>query len=233
MDQFLNVVESEEEQANDEDLEDVEPRETRLERSRSPVRHSRRILGLAAAGTQVRLVNTRPRLLKEPLLDPLYTIETSQLPAEPVYVTESPPRPGDPPALLVQKEQPSRSAQYTQARGLLGKTTLPSKRAGGKKLKDEEKNVISDEISLCLAGWMTKGISTTESNAIQEEFKVFFGNGKISLNPPVIDEWATHRLKEKSMQKTVEADEKVWLTTQFKIMDIAPPAYSQSLSFIH
>ncbi|KAI9565203.1 reverse transcriptase [Daphnia sinensis] len=201
----------------------VEPRETRLERSRSPIRRSRRLLGLAAVGTQVRLTNTRPRLLKEPLLDPTNTIETPQLPAEPIYVTDSPPRPVDPPALLVQNGQPGRSGQSTQARGLLEKTTLPSQGAGGKKLTDEEKNVISDEISLGLAGWMTKGISTADSKAIQEEFKVIFENGKFSLNPPAIDEWAARRLKEKSMQKTVEAAEKVWLTTQFKVMDIAPP----------
>ncbi|KAI9557193.1 hypothetical protein GHT06_017005 [Daphnia sinensis] len=191
MDQFLNVAESEEELANDEELEDVEVRETRPERSRSPIRRWRRLLGLAAVGTQVRLTNTRPRLLKEPLLDPT-------------------------------NETPYRSVQYTQARGLLEKTTLPSQRAGGKKLAVEEKNVNSNEISLGLAGWMIKGISTADSKAIQEEFKVIFENDKFLLNPPAIDERAARHLKEKSMQ-TAEAAEKVWLTTQFKVMDIALP----------
>ncbi len=90
-------------------------------------------------------------------------------------------------------------------------------------LPKDSKRLIAKDISMELSGLMTKGVPSDDSKAIQEEFGVEFDQSSFSINPPRLDDWMARQLKEKAARKTVEASEKVWLSAQFKVMDIAPP----------
>lgn len=85
------------------------------------------------------------------------------------------------------------------------------------------RRVIPRHITEGLSSFMAKGVITAESKEVQEVFDVEFEQEGFSLNPPTLDDWMARKLKDQKNRKTVEAAEKIWLSAQFKVMDIAPP----------
>ncbi len=99
----------------------------------------------------------------------------------------------------------------------------PRRPLGGGSTSRGSKYSIPKELSLALTDWMSKGIPTADSKAIQELYKVDFDDESFSLNPPAIDDWQSVRIKRHVSRKAIEAEEKQWLALQFKVMDIATP----------
>ncbi|KZR98982.1 Uncharacterized protein APZ42_005349, partial [Daphnia magna] len=94
------------------------------------------------------------------------------------------------------------------------------------------KAVVSKQVIRDLTKWISNGLSTTESKIIQGDYKLEFEKDSFSLNPPVLDDWTARRVKNGSKLKSVEAAEKLWLSAQFKVMDIATPLISLYASLL-
>lgn len=88
---------------------------------------------------------------------------------------------------------------------------------------EREALVVPLAISEELTTMMTKGLTADESKAISKEFPLVFEDKDFSLKPPKLDSWLLRRIKEKGLQKTVNANEEALISAQLKIMDIAPP----------
>ncbi|KZS08381.1 Uncharacterized protein APZ42_027689 [Daphnia magna] len=88
------------------------------------------------------------------------------------------------------------------------------------------KAVVSKQVIRHLTKWISNGLSTTESKTIQGDYKLEFEKNSFSLNPPVLDDWMAHRVKNGSKLKLVGVAEKLWLSAQLKVMDIATPLIS-------
>ncbi|KAI9557312.1 hypothetical protein GHT06_017140 [Daphnia sinensis] len=88
------------------------------------------------------------------------------------------------------------------------------------------KAVVSKQVIRDLTKWISNGLSTAESKAIQGDYKLEFEKDSSGINPPILDDWMARRVKNGSKLKSVEAAEKLWLSAQFKVMDIATPLIS-------
>ncbi|KZS06356.1 Uncharacterized protein APZ42_030218 [Daphnia magna] len=78
---------------------------------------------------------------------------------------------------------------------------------------------ISDELTT----FMLKPLSGEESKAISKRFPMVFEDPDFGLKPPKLDGYMQRRAKDKGALKGVNSTEDVLITTQLKIMDIAPP----------
>ncbi|KAK4037432.1 hypothetical protein OUZ56_029465 [Daphnia magna] len=78
------------------------------------------------------------------------------------------------------------------------------------------KAVVSKQVIRHLTKWISNGLSTTESKTIQGDYKLEFEKNSFSLNPPVLDDWMAHRVKNGSKLKLVGVAEKLWLSAQLK-----------------
>ncbi len=95
--------------------------------------------------------------------------------------------------------------------------------SGGRAVALAAERKLPQDFTAMLTSWMTKGIPTAESKAIQELFKPSFVDDAFSVSPPVIDDWLAVRIKEHQSRKSIEAEERDWLAMQFKVMDIVAP----------
>lgn len=87
----------------------------------------------------------------------------------------------------------------------------------------ETVNLIRQEMTLELVKVMVDGVGAKEAKDLRERFKVVFEDEKFSLNPPALDEWMARRVKSLANHKTIELQEKILVSTQFKVMDVASP----------
>ena len=79
------------------------------------------------------------------------------------------------------------------------------------------------EISVEIRKAMSNGMDSKEAKDLRERFKIAFEHPEFNLNPPALDEWMSRRVKALPNHKAVETQEKLLVSAQFKIMDIASP----------
>lgn len=89
----------------------------------------------------------------------------------------------------------------------------------------EKASFIPHDLSREIIKWGCVSINPDESKAIRETFKLNFEKSSTSFSPPSVDGWMARKIKEagKNTSKAVEVTEKSWLTTQYKVFDIASP----------
>lgn len=83
--------------------------------------------------------------------------------------------------------------------------------------------IIPKETSLELSKAKSNGMDAKEAKELRERFKITFEDPAFSLNPPALDEWMSRRVKSLPNHKSVEAQEKLLVSAQFKVMDVASP----------
>ena len=113
-----------------------------------------------------------------------------------------------------------RSPERSRREDSLDRRRRGERSAGTSSEKPPAKVVIEEVVSSRLAELMTRGVPTARSKTIQDCYKLEFLDPSFSMNPPMVDDWQTDRVKKHASRKTIEAEEKQWLAMQFKIMDI-------------
>lgn len=83
--------------------------------------------------------------------------------------------------------------------------------------------IIPKETSLKLSKAKSNGMDAKEAKELRERFNINFEDPAFSLNPPALDEWMSRRVKNLPNHKSVEAQEKLLVSAQFKVMDVASP----------
>jgi hypothetical protein len=70
---------------------------------------------------------------------------------------------------------------------------------------------------------MSNGVTAEQSKAISKKYSLTFSDETFSIKPPKLDGFMQRRAKDKDRLKAVNAAEDSLVSTQLKIMDIAPP----------
>ncbi len=145
------------------------------------------------------------------------------------------------------EDAPSRSGwpKAAQRRKRNGKTAERARRAGPSKIAPSKialskiagdsdgSFAISKEITDKISSWQVHGLSSDESKIISRKFAIEFEDKTFSIRPPKLDSFMSRRAEYGNCSKAVNATEEVLISTQLKIMDIAPPLltlYTQIIS---
>jgi hypothetical protein len=83
--------------------------------------------------------------------------------------------------------------------------------------------VVPDALCREIAELMVRGVPSEQSIAISKDFALKFEPPGFSLKPPKLDDWLSHRAKEKDVLKQVNKADDILAKIQLKIMDIAAP----------
>jgi hypothetical protein len=95
----------------------------------------------------------------------------------------------------------------------------PSKIAGD----SDGSFAISKEITDEIRSWQVYGLSSDESKIISKKYAIEFEDKTFSIRPPKLDSFMSRRAEYGNCLKAVNATEEALISTQLKIMDIAPP----------
>jgi hypothetical protein len=82
---------------------------------------------------------------------------------------------------------------------------------------------ISKEITDEIRSWQVYGLSSDESKIISKKYAIEFEDKTFSIRPPKLDSFMSRRAEYGNCLKAVNATEEALISTQLKIMDIAPP----------
>ena len=99
--------------------------------------------------------------------------------------------------------------------------------AGSSKISSgsDESFFVPKEVTDEIKDWLVPGLSADESKAISKKFVLEFEDQSFSIKPPKLDSFMARRAKDSHRSRAVSLSEGTLVSTQLKIMDIAPPLF--------